>query len=413
MKMTDRKWREMPACRLDRRGVALPLALFGLVAISLLVTTALITSSTELALSSAHQEGTRGLYAADAALEQFVAERAAMTTSTESRLTDGEFSVSLGSGNNFSVDVAEMYRSPLATLSDGTIQRRETFSMIADPQNRRGRSVGAMIEATRTVEPISLNVDSGLTLGTNTTISGNATISDGSSDGAACDSAAAPAAIRHSSETSIDFQGNAHDIFGDVVQDSRGSAELMSWVLDDKSVYDLAAMAHIKFGPMYGKDPFSDGSGPSQSASDERYRWGCPTKLVTGCTAAQAAYFPTVAIDANGGTVEITGTHGQGILVIVNGNVHIRGNFYFGGIILVEGTLRVTGTPRLEGGVIAMGDEAIIDAEDDSEFSSGNSLIRFNRCQIVEAQQGLTEQSLNFAPQLFENSTFAWFEVVR
>jgi hypothetical protein len=52
-----------------------------------------------------------------------------------------------------------------------------------------------------------LNVDSGLTLGVNTTVSGNATISDGSSAGAACDSASATAAIRHSADTQISQQG--------------------------------------------------------------------------------------------------------------------------------------------------------------------------------------------------------------
>src|SRR5690606_24526109 len=133
---------------------------------------------------------------------------------------------------------------------------------------------------------------------------------------------------------------------------------------------------------------------------------------VTGCTAEQATFFPTVVIDANGGTLDLTGTHGQGILVIRNGNIHIRGGFKFAGILLVEGTLRVTGTPRIEGGVIAMGDEVIIDPGE-TTTTSGNSLIRFNKCQIVEAQEAMTMSSMNSSPQTIETPTFAWFEVIR
>ena len=81
-------------------------------------------------------------------------------------------------------------------------------------------------------------------------------------------------------------------------------------------------------------------------------------------------------------------------------------------MVIVEGTLRVTGTPQLEGAVVAMGEEAIIDPGDDSTML-GNSLIRFNRCQIVQAQQGLTNQSMDVSGQTITTSTFAWFEVVR
>lgn len=397
--------------RLGNEGVALPLALFGLVAVSILVTSALLTSSTELALSRAHQEGARGLYAADASLEQFVAERAAMVVNTDQRLVNGSFAVNLPSGSGFTVQVAELYRSTPVTLPSGGLQRREKYGLLTAPDGSWGRSVGAMVEAVRTAERVDLNVESGLTLGTNTTISGSATISDGSSEGAPCDSASADAAIRHASGTTVTRQGQGNDVFGEIVLDDREAAELMDWVLDGMSVGELANMAHIKFGPTFGKPVF--GGSPNQLASDASYRWGCPVDLVTGCTSSQAAYFPAVAIDANGGEVDITGDHGQGVLIIVNGDAHLRGNFFYAGIIIVEGTLRVTGTPRLEGGVIAMGDEALIDPGDESEMTNGNSLIRFNRCQIVNALDSLTIQSLEFAAQTIDTPTYAWYEVTR
>jgi hypothetical protein len=296
------------------------------------------------------------------------------------------------------------------TLADGSMERRETYSLIASPQNGRGRSVGALIETTRTASAISLNIDSGLTLGTNTTVTGSATISDGSSAGAACDSATAAAAIRHADDTDITLQGSGSDIYGSIVQDSRNAEELMQHVLNGHSIEDLTNLAHIKFGPMFTQPSFA--GNPGQTATDVKYRWGCPSQLVAGCSAAQASYFPTVVIDANGAEVEIMNYHGQGILVIRNGDVHIRGSFNYMGIVLVEGKLRVTGTPRLEGAVIAMGDEAVINPGEESE-TSGTSLIRYNRCQVVNAQRGLTLNSLDFTEQTMDMPTFAWFEVVR
>jgi hypothetical protein len=395
---------------LDERGVALPLALFGLVAVSLLVTSALVTSTTELALSNAHQDGTRGLYAADAALEGFVAQRSGMQLDTHLRLATGAFEIAVQPNVVYNLSVAELSQS-LTEMTDGSFLRRETYSLVAQPQSGRGRGVGALIEAVRTALPVSLNVDSGLTLGMNTTISGAAQISDGSTAGAQCDIGPADHAIRHSSNTTITTQGQGHTITGGIEQDERETEELMQFVLNDFTLEDFSKMASIRFGPLFDRPSFQNSSGPKWDAAQKDYRWGCPAHLVSGCNAEQAAHFPVVAIDAEGGMVDITGDHGQGILIIRNGGVHIRGNFFYQGIVLVEGALKVTGTPLLEGAVIAMGSEALI--ETDSELSSGSSLIRYNACEIANAQRGLTIQSLDLEEQTIDTPTFAWYEVLR
>lgn len=395
--------------RLDERGVALPLALFGMVAVSLLVTSALMTSSTELALSKAHQEGTQALFGADAALESFVAQRAAMTSDTHLRFVSGGYPIT-ANNENYAIAIAELFRSDAVPDGSGGFERAETYSVIAEPTDNMGRGVGALVEVTRMASAISLNIDSGLTLGTDATVAGSATISDGSSAGAACDSASAPAAIRHADSTTVTEQGNGHDIYGSIVEDSLDAAALADYVLNGQSIDDLTNLSHIRFGPMFGEPSFA--GSPTQYATDPKYQWGCPAQMVTGCGAAESGYFPTVVIDANGGVVDITGDHGQGILVIRNGEVHIRGNFRYAGIIIAEGVLTITGTPQVEGAVLALGDEAVIDPDDDVG-ASGNSLIRFNKCEIVEAQKGLTINSLNMTEQTIDNPTFAWFEVIR
>ena len=184
----------------------------------------------------------------------------------------------------------------------------------------------------------------------------------------------------------------------------------MSHVFNGHTVEDLDDLAHIRIGPAYGQPAFS--GSPSQTAANPSYQWGCPSQLVSGCSAQQAAYYPTVAIDANGGTIDITNYHGQGVLIIRNGEAHIRGNFKFAGIIVAEGTLRVSGTPRIEGGVIAVGDQAVIE-QDDEAVATGNSLIRYNKCMIAEAQRGITEQTLDSSDQTIDTPTFAWYEVIR
>ena len=143
----------------NERGAALPLALFGLVAVSILVTSALLTSSTELALSGAHQTAARRLHAANAALERFVADRAAMTTDTHERFVAGAFVVDSGVDAVYRVDVAELFRAAPVAMEDGSVHRRETFSVVAEPDETFGRSVAAMIDVRRVASPVSLNLN--------------------------------------------------------------------------------------------------------------------------------------------------------------------------------------------------------------------------------------------------------------
>ena len=62
----------LAATPLGRRGIALPVALLGLVAVSLMVTTVLLTSSTESAVGAAHVDAARSLYTAEQGLNTFV-----------------------------------------------------------------------------------------------------------------------------------------------------------------------------------------------------------------------------------------------------------------------------------------------------------------------------------------------------
>jgi len=403
---------ESRSCFGDRRGVALPLALFGLVAVSVLVTAALLTSTVELAVSRAHQAAGRSLYEADHAVEEFVARAAAMSTDLHLRLVPGSYSAPGGSA--FIIDVSELYRSGIIVIAGGGTERREVYSLVARPSSGRGRSVGAMIEALRSDGGFGLTLDSGLTLGTNRSIhiGAGARISDGSTAGVSCESAAAGVAMRYGSDASFELQGSAEGITGTIVQDSLEGRALISQVLGGRDPSELSALAQIRFGSFHDRPAFDSSVPPNRMAANSDYRWGCPTRLMAGCSTEEAAFYPAVAIDAAGGRVVIAGDHGQGILIIQNGDLHIGGEFLYQGIILVEGSLVVTGNPRLEGAVVAMG-EVVIDPGSPSGYVSGESLVRFDPCEVAHAQRASARQSLDMAPQTLNTATFAWFEVVR
>lgn len=399
----------------DERGVALPLALLGLVAVSLMVTTALVTSSNEVALSSAHQRGTQGLYRADEALEGFIgAQAAAAHDPNNAKLAPGAWAFTVGDGTVYRMDIAELHR--VQQVSPSAASRTETFSIVASPNERRGRAVGAMIRVTRTVNPNQINVNSGLTLAVNTMVGGNATISDGSDGAAGCTEAPGQHAITHAQEVTVDINGNATDITGTIHQDAMSGTQLISHVFNGKTIDELVQQASIKFGPQFEQPAYNNGKSPNSSHTDPNYRWGCPSNLMAllslTCPGGTAAYFPVVAIDANGGVIDIQGDHGQGTLIVVNGTLRVRGNFLYEGIIIVEGVTQISGTPRIEGAVITAGDSTTIDP-DDMATNTGTSVIRFNQCAVTSAQQGLAAGALNRAEQIFSDRTMGWFEVVR
>ena len=390
------------------KGVALPVALFGLIVVSILMTSALVTSSTELALSRAHQTGMEELYAADGALERFVAGKAAMVANIEARLVSGTYTISAPGGKGYSVTVSKLFEGSPEAISGG-YRRSELFSLAVSPVSGRGRNLVSFLEVSRSASDLSFSIDSGLTLGGDAAISESATISDGSVTEAACDSASADGAIRHADGAQVSSDGSPGAIQGNVVQDTAGSPAVMAHMLNGLDLAELSESATFRFGPMFGADAFADNV--SQSAVRADHRWGCPAQLVAGCTPEQSAFYPTIVIDAEGGIVDITAEHGQGMLLIRNGSVRIGGDFRFAGIIMVEGSLHMTGTSRIEGAAVAF-DGVSGEIGDPSSFS-GSSAIRFSQCEIIEAQRSLTIASLDGAPQTMESPTFAWFEVIR
>jgi len=430
--------------RLGREGIALPLALLGLVAVSLMVTAALLTSSTEVAVSGAHRDAARGLYDTNGVLEQYVAARA---SAAGTRLQEGTATFVGADGRTYDLRIGglEQEVGPLPPPAPGGLPGMfmdETFSIVVSPPQGRGRSVGALVAARRTLLNARFNVSAGFTSGGNVSIGGSSLVSNGATNQTACDSSAAPYSVEVTQGATI--AAGEKNVEGATRVSATVKAQLMNQVFGQGVTLEtLAQSASLKFGPMFdqagvpatagqpatsawtaprwnnGRRP-SDVDYPDLAEDDSLYNWGCPSSDVDAkkynCTDAGKKRFVVVAIDASqlqGQEVILNGDWGQGILMILNGSLAIQGNFVFRGILLVEKDLKVGGGTgqfegKLEGTVISFGENSNV-----TDDIRGNAVIRYNRCSINDAQNALNSRRLLDMPQILQGRTFSWFELVR
>jgi hypothetical protein len=107
--------------------------------------------------------------------------------------------------------------------------------------------------------------------------------------------------------------------------------------------------------------------------------WGDPTRAAVPPAGKCEGYYPVIHAL---GDLRITGTKGQGIL-LVDGDLALSGGFEFTGIIIVRGSLTSTGTgAKITGGVMA----ANIDLDENTVL--GNSGIKYSSCAINKVMQG-------------------------
>ncbi|HEX6367994.1 MAG TPA: hypothetical protein VF006_03610 [Longimicrobium sp.] len=407
-----------PRLAADRRGVALPVALFGLVAVSLLVTTALLTSSTEYAISAAHRTAAGSLYNADAALEQYLFDRAQVGGRFLTATQNG--AALAPDGQNYLIQVARLSWNPnVPPVTPGNMAVQELYSVVATPPGDRGRGVGAFISLRREVTPLNTNINAGATSGGNLKVSGNATISDGRSGTNYCNAqdSTSDYAVQVTRGSKIDLGNNAANNLEGVADTADFAKDsLAHFVLGaNLTLRKLAEAAQIQFGPLYNQPDFQTTVISAAAGTDSVYNWGCPQALLSNftCPGNSATKHVVVAIDAKGGTVKINGRYGQGMIIVLNGSLEIQGNFTYKGIILVEKDMFIRGgaagqESKIEGGVIAFGSSSTVE-----DNITGTATIKYNICAIDDAEAALNQGALLNADQLRDGTTFAWYELIR
>ena len=385
----------------DESGVALPLALIGLVAITLLVSTALITSSTELAISSAHQGATESLYVAEGGVQAYVAEQGIGLASVAGA---GAFSYAPAGGAGGTVDISVVHLGN-RLLADSSLLR--LYTVQATPTTGAGRTVAAIVsQLLPPPVPLETNITSALTLGGNLDVDGNAFWVSGRSQNSSCGPGVE--AVRMSDESDIDVNNTSH--MNNFVGVDDTGANVSGYAAIDQSALTRAQLAVDVMGGLtldqiIARIPPGNRWGPEFSPP------AGPVREFDGHVSAGPPDNGIAVVDGDGGTVELLG--GAGVLIIVNGNLEMQGNARFDGIIITEGSFWLHGRPQVNGALISLSIDAqnLIELDELAELD-GNITIQYDRCRINEASSKfgqMTQESLT--PTV--RSTHAWQEVVR
>ncbi len=394
--------------RLDDRGVALPLALLGLVLISLLVTSTLVTSSTEVAIGGAHQDAVRSLYAAESVIEQLLAAGAG------SGVTPGTHRAG---GHDVTVSLLSRRDHPLTPETAPFSVREGVYAFTARPGGGEpaGRSITALHGLNARFIELTTDFDAAVTAGRISGETASRLVISRSASDSAC------GVVEHAVVVGEDHGEGDDAVPAEAESDGfhilgMTADQLLARALGraDLDVAALARFADIRFGRV-GDDwhrAFS-GSPQAEGSRDDPLNWGCPVGLVGGCGAnPHREHAPVVAIDASAaGTAPLNSHHGQGMLLVVNSRegapFEIGGGFVYRGLVVVDGSLRISGSPRIHGALLVTGKVEV----EAGESGGGYAEIRHDACAIAWAESALADSSAKAGPVTVRRA--GWFEVVR
>ncbi len=415
----------------DRRGAALLVVLMAIVATSVMLTAILTSGTTELVLSHAHQDATRDLYVAQGGLEAYVAQMGDQLAPTPE---GGVVFQALGAPVS---DQAVITVRQLASIPAEKPHwpNNLIFSVESRPV-RGGRTVSAMAHVLSTKLTLTNDVDAAVVSGSDVEVSGNTTLSNGSDSPFCAAADSSQYALQVDGENTVRLGRNV-TVKGDTGTVEGDEYDYVTQMLGT-SFHNLVANAQIKFG----RGQFSGNTTVTSLATGTTanvanlsnpqltpYNWGCPKDLLAGSNTACEAdtdtvHLPIVAIDASNsdgtwGTVTVNLAHGQGMLIVYNGNLRIQGNLIYKGMILVEGGFTVTASgggaqaPKIEGAIIGLGQggaQSVVELEETDNTISGSPTVRYNRCAIDTVVKAVNE-STSF--QRHTPPTSAWSEVLR
>jgi len=380
----------------DRTGIALPLALAALLALSLLLGAAMVMATVEMSTSRAHREGVGALLHAERAVERLLA-AAPGSGGAATPLAPGVVDLKLeGAPGASRLRISRLARSR-RLIAEDSLRRTETFALVAEPLSK-GRRIGALATSTRSAPLPPLGIGAAVISGGAVRLIGAASTLVESSP--ACGADSAGLAVILPDGESLETQAGA--AMPAAVERHALSGQLLERVvLGGATLAELASWATLRLG---GTGPIA-GVNTSHGASnaDSLYNWGCPPTLGVMCVSADTARIPVVVLDAGGGTVRVSGDYGQGVLLVL-GALEISGPFRFAGLVAAEGGVRVLpgSVARIDGALLALGAAGVEVAGAD---------VRFDRCALRRARIALADGSLPWRDPRIERGSFGWFEV--
>jgi hypothetical protein len=367
----------------DRRGIALPVAIFALVMIGTLVGGVFFTARLEMRGGESSLAAMRASEAAQGGLMVAVPN----TLTWGATLTDGQSTTlsraQIGtSGSYYTISITRLNRYIYLVRSLGQYEGRA--GIISGERT--------MAQLVKRYMP-EVNIKSAATIvGTPNVGSGSVTVdgNDHTPPGwTACDApgAAEPAIRTNSTDTNV--HKNAQIVPAVSVGDT--SVTNMSSILDTL-FFQLASQANIRRTPAHNSiisaDPTYNGDGTcNKSTAATNENWGDP--LRTNTNHACETYFPIVYLDVtkNSGALGDVRIHavGQGVLLI-NGNMELNAGSIYNGLILVRGQAgKANGKATITGGIVSQN----ADLEADGADFSGTLTINYSRCAVKTALNNL------------------------
>jgi hypothetical protein len=390
----------------------------------------LLGSSTGLLLGLAHRDATEAFFAAEGAIHAWIAERGDSLASME-----GEEWTPAGGSHPLRIRVERLARLPSTGLESSTF-----FSIHAAPTvGRGGREVSALVRVREAALPtFAADPDAAIVAGRGGRIVGthpdDLRVLDGRDHPRCTDeNGQASSAVVVGDGAGLQLLGGAR-LVGDLEHSTLDRRALAGAALGGFWIRDLAWAADIRFGEHFGEPAFTEGAAVTSGQPELRYDWGCPADLVDAIRQAApgapapppcaAGHDPSrhavVAIDAANGVVVVGEGHGRGVLIVINGGLHLTGSFVFEGLIVVEGPVTLSGgrtgwPPSVEGAIVTLSSVEINGALTPPGYGGGGiRAVRFNRCALDDAVAWLNaRQGGEWGGAGVLGRPRGWFEVVR
>lgn len=351
---------------LGRRGIALPLALLALVALTLMVTTLMLTSGSEGATAQAHVDATRSLYDAEAGLAGYAMDHAVaqvpFAAGTQAVLVPG-------SSRRVAVTAARLNRR---TLADGGTY--DTWALTAEALRGAvpaGRAVTALVTQRTPVAALGLEVQAAVTVAGGLAVRGEAAPVSGA-DGCGAGPGLPP--VRMADDTA-----------------RLAREQLAARVLGGRTLASVVAQVPAENTWCWSGDcAFKSGASRAN-----RPRWSGTLSAGDG----------VAVVDAGGGTVGVSG--GSGLLIVTHGGVSLAGSAAFDGIVVVDGAFSLGGSATLNGALASLSADA--GSEIDTR-GSGRPAVRYDQCKVGAALQAFSQRART---PTTSSTTFGWAEIVR
>lgn len=355
---------------MNRRGFALPVAVFALVIVGVLVTGGFYMANQESRIGMASEHGTRAMYLAETGLAEVIRNWRA----EQRRLFTLPDDVGSTPDGNWRVSVSRLNDHLYYLESTSELERGVRYAGAS-------RTVGLTVRVDKLSE---LAPGAALVTRGNVRLVGTAQIQghDQEPDGWAgyCPSGLEDKpGLMHDGSGTVEMTGGA-SMDGNPAE--QVDSEISDSTFNKFGPYEweeLVAMADkvLPGGTINGTEPMYEADGSCDTEEDRN--WGRPAEVGDDpsdppeCT----DYFPIVHVQ---GDVTIqSGGVGQGIL-LVDGSLDLRGNFVYYGIIIVQGAFETQGGGnRILGGVMAA------NAEIDNQQYSGSSVIQSSTCAVERA----------------------------